>query len=315
MRSRKHLYLTAGLAAVTGIAGFALADLLGIAGLLNFPFVAYDSGGVTDYNADTDLFMIDGAPTFIRFSPDTDPEPVGGENVLTIDVLVGENGMVYDGVPGADLILIGTVADPFGNTFEGTLLTGEVSEFGFLDSGGPTDKYDFRFTVTGGALADLYFTDLDIGVTVSSESSNFVGVFTVNFGGGAKGVLGPIPLQPGQEGCTPGYWKQSHHFDSWPAPYDPDDLFEFVFGVDVPDSNPLLSEALRLKKGGLNALMRHATAALLNAAKVGVDPDPAFDTPAEVIAAFQVAFDSGPTQIEILKDLLDDSNNLGCPLN
>ena len=73
---------------------------------------------------------------------------------------------------------------------------------------------------------------------------------------------------------------------------------------------------MRLKKGGLNALIRHATAALLNAATPGVDPDPAFDTPAEVIAAFQAAFDSpDPEQIEILKDLLDDSNNLGCPLN
>ncbi len=319
MRSRKHLYLTAGLAAVTGIAGLALADLLGIAGLLDFPVVAYDSGGVTDYNAGTDIFMIDGAPTFIRFSADTPPVeviPFDGQKVLTIDVLVDANGLVFDGVPGADLILIGTVADPFGNTFSGTLLTGEVSEFGFLDSGGPTDEYDFRFTVTGGALADLYFTDLDIGVTVTSESSSFVGVFSGNFGGGAKGNLGAIPLQPGQEGCTPGYWKQTHHFDSWPAPYGPDDLFEVVFGVDVPGSDPLLSEALRLKKGGLNALMRHATAALLNAAKVGVDPDPAFDTPAEVIAAFQAAFDSGdPDQIEILKDLLDDSNNLGCPLN
>ena len=168
--------------------------------------------------------------------------------------------------------------------------------------------------MTGGLLADEFFMDLDIGVTMTSEGSNFGGVFTVNFGGGAKGNLGPLDLQEGQ-GCSPGYWKQTHHFDSWPVSYGPGDLFEVVFNRDVlGDASPTLVEALRLKKGGLNALIRHATAALLNAASPGVDPDPAFDTPAEVIAAFQTAFDSGdPTQIEILKDLLDDSNNLGCP--
>ena len=321
MRASKHLYLTAGLAAVTGIAGLALADLLGIAGLLNFPVVAYDATGVTDYNAGTDLFMIDGAPLSIRFSASLPPVavfPFDSQKVLTIDVLVDQNGMLFGGVPEADLILVGTVLTPSGDTFSGTLLTGEGAEFGFLDSGGTTDEYDFRFTVTGGLLADAFFTNpaQDIGVTVTSESSNFGGVFNVNFGGEAKGNLGPLDLQDGQEGCTPGYWKQPHHEDSWPGAYDPMDLFEDVFDRNVlGDASPMLSEALRLKKGGLNALIRHATAALLNAATPGVDPDPAFDTTAEVIAAFQAAFDSGPTQVEILKDLLDDSNNLGCPLN
>ena len=151
MRSRKHLFLTAGLAAVTGIAGLALADLLGIAGLLDFPVVAYDATGVTDYNAGTDIFMIDGAPTFIRFSATSAPVAVApflGQKVLTIDVLVDGNGLLFGGVPAADLILIGTVTTPSGDTFSGTLLTGEASEFGFLDSGGPTDEYDFYQELT-----------------------------------------------------------------------------------------------------------------------------------------------------------------------
>ena len=325
MRSRKHLYLTAAVAAVTGIAGLALADLLGMAGLLEFPVVTYDSNGMTDYNADTDLFMIDGAPTFIRFSADTAPVvvfPFDGQKILTIDVLVDGNGLLFGGVPEADLILIGTVATPSGVTLSGTLLTGEASEFGFLDttpgSDPPgTDEYDFRFTVTGGLLADQFFTNLDIGVTVTSEISNFGGVFTGNFGGGAKGNLGPINLQDGQ-GCSAGFWKQTNHFDSWPVSYLPGDLFEFIFERDVlGDANPLLSEALRLKKGGLNGLIRHATAALLNAASPGVDPDPAFDTPAEVIQAFQDAFDAfniGDFQtFNTIRDQMEDSNNLGCP--
>ena len=37
---------------------------------------------------------------------------------------------------------------------------------------------------------------------------------------------------PGGEGCTPGFWKQDQHFDSWVG-FAPTDSFETVFGVDV----------------------------------------------------------------------------------
>lgn len=37
----------------------------------------------------------------------------------------------------------------------------------------------------------------------------------------------------GLEGCTPGSWKQPKHFDDWPAPYDPTDLFVDAFGEDA----------------------------------------------------------------------------------
>jgi len=113
------------------------------------------------------------------------------------------------------------------------------------------------------------------------------------------------------EGCTPGYWKQEHHFDSWVG-FDPDDSFEDVFGRDVP-GDPTLVEALQQGGGGLTALMRHAVAALLNASSPDVDPVPAFDTTAEVIAAFQAAFDSG--DYSTTKNLFETSNEAGCPLN
>src|SRR5688572_4312175 len=58
---------------------------------------------------------------------------------------------------------------------------------------------------------------------------------------------------------------------------------------------------------------RHAVAALLNASSPDVDPVPAFDTTAEVIAAFQAAFDSG--DFSTTKDLFETSNESGCPLN
>jgi hypothetical protein len=113
------------------------------------------------------------------------------------------------------------------------------------------------------------------------------------------------------EGCTPGYWKQDHHFDSW-VDYVPGDSFEVVFGRDVP-GNPTLLDGLRARGGGLNALMRHTVAALLNASSPDVGPVAAFDTAAEVIDAFQAAFDSG--DYETTKNMLAASNEAGCPLN
>jgi hypothetical protein len=113
------------------------------------------------------------------------------------------------------------------------------------------------------------------------------------------------------EGCTPGYWRQDQHFDSW-VDYAPGDSFDVVFGRDVPGS-PTLLDAVWARGGGLNALMRHAVAALLNASNPDVNPVAAFNTPAEVIDAFQAAFDSG--DYETTKNLFAASNEAGCPLN
>lgn len=66
-------------------------------------------------------------------------------------------------------------------------------------------------------------------------------------------------------GCTPGYWKQPHHFDSWEATgFAPGDTLSDAFGCELPEKT--LLEALEARGGGENAFMRHAVAALLNAA-------------------------------------------------
>ena len=336
MRSRT-VCLIAGLAGVTGVTGLTFGTLLGV--LPDFPVVVYDNQGTLTYNISaggillppgsgldllaTGLLRVTASPIAIRFSPSEPPRfvvPTGDPAIegLIVRARIDENGLLYGGVINEDLILIGEVdADGDGLIdYAGILLTGEIAEFGFEDVGTATDKYDLRVTVTGGALADAFFLDRDIGVVVTSEGSSFGGLFTTSFSGGAKGILGPINLRGDLGGCTPGYWKQLHHFDSWPLSYGPDDLFEDVFGPNVDvlgEASPTLAEALRLKRGGLNALIRHSTAALLNAASGGVVSDQAFDTPAEVIAAFQAAFASG--DFETTKGLLEDSNENGCPLN
>ena len=118
----------------------------------------------------------------------------------------------------------------------------------------------------------------------------------------------PPPPPGGGEGCTPGYWKQSQHFDSWPAPYTPNTLFSAVFEDAFPGMT--LVQVAAQGGGGLNALGRHTVAALLNGASAGVSYDL---TAADVIAAFNAAFPGG--DYDGLKDTFEDFNEQGCPLN
>jgi cysteine-rich repeat protein len=83
-------------------------------------------------------------------------------------------------------------------------------------------------------------------------------------------------------GCTPGYWKQEHHFGNW-VDYSPSDVFDDVFGVEALGDATLL-DALWARGGGLYALARHATAALLNTANPDVNY---MYTEEEVIALVQ----------------------------
>ena len=138
-----------------------------------------------------------------------------------------------------------------------------------------------------------------------------------------NGVCTGIPIEcpPGQvcdpddgickvmgEGCTPGFWK--NHVDSWPAQYQPTDDFDTVFGVDLFDLDVCLHRALKLGGGGIRALARHATAALLNAASPGV----AYAlSEQEVIQLVQAAAMPGG-DIEGTKDKLEMFNEQGCPL-
>ena len=123
----------------------------------------------------------------------------------------------------------------------------------------------------------------------------------------------PPPPPTGFEGCTPGYWKQDQHFDSWQV-YSPTDSFNAVFGVSGPFPNTLtLLDALELGGGGVNALARHAVAGLLSSISSDVDYGL---TPTEVIEKTREALNGGDaTTIEALKNKLDALNNKGCPLS
>jgi hypothetical protein len=120
---------------------------------------------------------------------------------------------------------------------------------------------------------------------------------TIDFGFFARG---------GGQGCTPGYWKQKQHFDSW-VKYKPGDSFAAIFGVPY---NLTLLQAMEQGGGGKNALGRHAVAALLNAAANGVSY---YYIEREIISMVQQAWATG--DYETTKNLLAAENERGCPLN
>jgi hypothetical protein len=124
----------------------------------------------------------------------------------------------------------------------------------------------------------------------------------------------------GGQGCTPGFWK--NHADAgtyplaWPlTPYSPNDDVETVFGVDLPpayDTMNLLG-ALNAGGGGLNALLRHGVAALLNASHPDIAYDLEADGPGGVIDLFQQAIAAGPGAYETYKNIFAANNEAGCP--
>jgi hypothetical protein len=118
----------------------------------------------------------------------------------------------------------------------------------------------------------------------------------------------PPPPPPGDEGCTPGFWRQPQHFDSWTSPYTPGMDFSTVFEDAFPGMT--LREVVRLGGGGLNALGRHTVAALLNAASPGVDYPL---TTSQVISRFNAVYPGG--NYEALKNVFEGYNESGCPLN
>ena len=120
------------------------------------------------------------------------------------------------------------------------------------------------------------------------------------------------------EGCSPGFWRQKHHFNVWPNGYDPDDLFSDYFKEITVGAgpnritNPTLIETLKATGGGVSALARHAVAALLNAAHAESNANGFPYTVQEVIDMTLCALDSDECDIEETKDKFDLANNFGC---
>ncbi len=128
----------------------------------------------------------------------------------------------------------------------------------------------------------------------------------------------------GNEGCTPGYWK--NHTQSWQE-YSPTTVVGTVFSFSAAPadvaafSGTTFEAALRLKGGsGLGGatqiLLRAAVSATLNAAHNGVGYPLRRSGPNGIFAQVNAALASGDRQVMLdLATKLDNLNNLGCPLS
>ena len=151
-------------------------------------------------------------------------------------------------------------------------------------------------------------------MTVDQGTKTVTWATNLEHGGAATFHQTPPPPPPqGGQGCTPGYWKQSQHFGSWTSPYVPTGAgatdFDAAFGVNAFNPNITLLAALGRNGGGVNALARHAAAALLNSVSSDVNYDL---SSAEVIAIVQGAMATG--NYESAKNRLAAFNEQGCPL-
>jgi hypothetical protein len=178
----------------------------------------------------------------------------------------------------------------------------------------------------GGALYSVTITEIvpngwqldkietDQLLTGNVTNNTVFGTATVTLNAGGSPMAGGvarfynslIPIVTGQ-GCTPGYWRQSQHFGNWSSPYTPGGAFSGPFANAFPGRT--LLQVVSNGGGGLNALGRHAVAALLNAQSNGVDYGM---TAQEVIDAFNAAYMSGSYNAQ--KDAFEALNEQGCSL-
>jgi hypothetical protein len=132
----------------------------------------------------------------------------------------------------------------------------------------------------------------------------------------------PPPVETtGRQGLTPGFWKNNavkHDGSAWAdTGYFMYQTLGSVFDLAGTQyaslANKTLVQALSLEGGGVNALMRHAVAGLLNAGHTGVDYPLTTD---QIVSKVNAALASGSaSQIESLKNELDGYNNLGANLD
>lgn len=196
------------------------------------------------------------------------------------------------------------VASPFGVDAGDCLQVAEA-----LTGAADTKAINVVITETSAGLVSASYVKIENGVPSGPFAYNngVTALYTNDAHGYIVTFVNQVPT--GNNGCTPGYWKQDHHFDSWPAAYDPSDSFNATFGDTWFTSDITLLAALKRGGGGVNALARHAVAALLNA-ESGFYPL----TTAQVIARMQATFD-GTFTVEATKNFFETRNELGCPLN
>jgi hypothetical protein len=233
---------------------------------------------------------------------------------------LNENGIQEDGEPGIQGVIV-ILKDAQGTEITRTTTDQDgFYQFNQLCAG------TYFVDLDGNTVpAGLQMTQLEQGNDPALDSNDLTKpvVLPMDISEDLTIDCGFVSPAGGFQGCTPGYWKQWQHFDSWVG-FEPSDLFSNVFGRVItvrtavgggrPSTviGPTLLQAVWAKGKGnaIGALARHAVAALLNATNPNVDY--AFSL-SEVITKVQNAIDSGA--FETTKNEFAIENERGCPLN
>ena len=138
--------------------------------------------------------------------------------------------------------------------------------------------------------------------------------------------FGPDP--PGEEGCTPGYWKNNgdkHGASAWCERFEPSDPISMHFVLNNPlvirgkgkstITDPTLLQALDANGGGVNAMIRHGVAAMLNACSDCVQYQ--YSSPDQVISMIEDTLNEEGDYytVDELHSMFAEYNEAGCPVN
>ena len=147
------------------------------------------------------------------------------------------------------------------------------------------------------------------GGATSFAASNGGILFLNNFHGYTLTFTVPAPPTV-TEGCSPGFFK--NHADT--PTYNRSQTLDSVLTTNVFSSTLTIEQALSLKGGGVDALARHAAAAILNAAAL---PGTYAFTLTQLRAIFD-QIEGGTLTIDAATALLEskeDVNGIVCPLS
>ncbi len=172
-------------------------------------------------------------------------------------------------------------------------------------------SYTDTVTRTDPGGVDCVYNDITVTWTLPAEYCNLDNTGTA----WAEACCDVV----GEQGCTPGFWK--NHHDCWCDAYDPDDRVDSVFTVPS-ELSELADDTLydALKYGGGSGvtgaarnLLRSAVSALLNACSSDVAyPMSAASVIAQVDAALATL---DRDEILALHSTLDTYNNYGCSID
>jgi len=219
------------------------------------------------------------------------PTGLSGTSLVPVpfNLSAGQCVDIFRGGPSLDGLYVSEVNLPAGTSLEKIVVQLKGGDCAVLEEFCP-----ITYTGVNQAYVEVF------------EGKGYVITF---YNTGAETPPPPPPPPVGGQGCTPGFWKNS--VGSWgPTGFAPANDFDMVFGVNAFNPNITLLSALGANGGGVKALARHATAALLNASHPGVSSDL---TTAQVISMVQAALAPGG-DIEGTKNKLAAFNEQGCPL-